>query len=204
MLKIKKYILIFVIISLSCFLISRFLDWASSRDFISLYSALRITIYLLLVFIVIIFSVKELRKYIVNHSTITNILLIACTIIITLSAYSIDGQNQYYNINSLLATTNEINILVAEDILNTGNVWTNFVLQPYEENIGFITKNFTDVNCVSNYYAAMMNMQTINNINNNRRELSENIEKSNGINSKLSLIIEQLKGLNNECHYPPR
>ncbi len=131
----SSFIFFIIVIILGISLIYYILDWTSSRDFFTIYPALKVIIFSLFILIVTVLFFKEVRLYINKHSAVTNLLLIVFTIIFTLSAYFVDRQNHFYNTNTFLVRTNEINILIAKDIMENNFHWADFITEPYEENL---------------------------------------------------------------------
>ena len=212
-LKCARYFIFFItVIILGILLISHALEWTSSRDFITIYPVLKIIIFSNFVLIATIIFYKKVRLYINEHSAVTNFLLVVFTIIFTLSAYFIDRQNQFYNTNTFLVRTNGINILIGKEIIEKSFPWADFITEPYEENISFISKNFISSECVTDYYSAMMQMRIANKINNNIVEslpwTQGDLDKFNqgyvsrksDIDYYASTTIGLLQKLNDKCH----
>jgi hypothetical protein len=204
----------FVLLTISTtILTNRMLEWVSSRDFITIYPALKIIIFLGITLIISVFSYQKIRFLIKKYPIITNFLLVVSTIVFTFSVYFIDEQRVFYNTNTFLVHVNNINIKIAKDIMEENSYLINFVTKPYEENIPFIAKNFVSDKCVANYYSAMLQMRITNQMNDKVRESfpwtkTNNIQEflknyqfyKRDINHSVSTTLNLLEKINKECH----
>src|SRR3989344_6264086 len=112
----RKFLLTLIFIILVATLTNFVLEQISSRDFLTILPALKITTFLLIALgSIIFFFRKELN--VENHQGLINCLLIVITIAFTFSVYFIDRQNSFYNTNTVLVRANEINVEIAEAII---------------------------------------------------------------------------------------
>lgn len=202
----RKFLLTLIFIILVATLTNFVLEQISSRDFLTILPALKITTFLLIALgSIIFFFRKELN--VENHQGLINCLLIVITIAFTFSVYFIDRQNSFYNTNTVLVRANEINVEIAEAIIlkdySKGYPFIFFLTWPYEQNLSFISKNFISGDCVTSYYRAMMEMRIVNDITSSI--IMHAVEESSVreiITNKASSTTDLIKKISKDCHLP--